>query len=33
MEAIWCERHASALTQKIVASILPRLAGADSENG
>ncbi|NML31699.1 LysR family transcriptional regulator [Paraburkholderia antibiotica] len=27
MESIWCERHASGLTRKIVASILPRLAG------
>jgi hypothetical protein len=28
MEAIWSERHASALTRKIVASVLPRLAGS-----
>ncbi|QHE90401.1 LysR family transcriptional regulator [Pandoraea fibrosis] len=31
MEAIWSERHASALTHKIVTTILPRLAGVPFE--
>jgi DNA-binding transcriptional LysR family regulator len=29
MEAIWCERHASALTRKIVATVLPKLVDAE----
>lgn len=33
MEGIWCERHASALTRKIVATILPRLAGSTPAGG